>query len=133
MDVTELRLGNLLKDSNGGIFSLSAWYLCRMQVRKNTGEDEIFTPVYLNRSFLLDLDVKEQELIPMIRISNCFHKIFKYEFNQFTALSIENSYTDPFSWEVQINGVYLTSITYVHQLQNLYFALSGEELKIKQI
>ena len=26
-----------------------------------------------------------------------------------------------------------TPITYVHQLQNLYFALTGEELKIKKI
>ena len=33
-------------------------------------------------------------------------------------------------WDVMLKGGIITSIKYVHQLQNLYFALSGEELTI---
>ena len=45
-----------------------------------------------------------------------------------------------FSWErlagltltIDGNSIYLSNIKYIHQLQNLYFALSGEELTLKK-
>jgi len=33
-------------------------------------------------------------------------------------------------WYVEVDGVTLCELKYVHQLQNLYFALTGKELKI---
>ena len=36
------------------------------------------------------------------------------------------------SWNVQLSENFLTRIEYVHQLQNLYFALTNSELKIKE-
>ena len=35
-------------------------------------------------------------------------------------------------WYVEKEGVTLCELKYVHQFQNLYFALTGEELTIKQ-
>ncbi len=45
-----------------------------------------------------------------------------------------------FSWErlagltltIDGNSIYLSNIKYIHQIQNLYFALSGEELTLKK-
>jgi hypothetical protein len=36
------------------------------------------------------------------------------------------------SWRIILKNGVLSNIKYVHQLQNLYFALTGEELTIKQ-
>lgn len=41
-------------------------------------------------------------------------------------LRIPQSYFD-----VDIDGRYMRSISFIHQLQNLYFALTGKELEIK--
>lgn len=43
---------------------------------------------------------------------------------------IYNNYTDN-SFDYVINGIVIIEIKHVHQLQNLYFALTGEELKIQ--
>lgn len=52
--------------------------------------------------------------------------------NKYYQLSVQNqiSFTD--DWSVLLDG-YLPAIQiqYIHQLQNLYFTLTGEELRIK--
>jgi hypothetical protein len=56
--------------------------------------------------------------------------LFTKKFNVARVFSIvQHGYTGVFTYPTQ-NGV--TIIQYVHQLQNLYFALTGEELKLKQ-
>lgn len=69
--------------------------------------------------------------------------LLKFGFDQTTpdkwfALNICNDWTFLF-WnnnvlELSVNrhGVVLSKIEYVHQLQNLYFALTGEELTVKE-
>ena len=58
-----------------------------------------------------------------------FHKIKKYENEKCIAIYviIELNYIS-----VYVTPRHLTKHIYVHQLQNLYFALTGEELTIKE-
>lgn len=41
---------------------------------------------------------------------------------------LDKEYTDKGEWDFCYEEAYLVTIKYVHQLQNLYFALTGEEL-----
>lgn len=59
---------------------------------------------------------------------------FEKLYSEYTKgdLMIENEYTDKGVWNVSI-GKYQspTDMLFVHQLQNLFFALTGKELEIK--
>ena len=53
----------------------------------------------------------------------------EYTTNWFYVLMKEGKYFIPYRWGKQVTGD--RYMIYVHQLQNLYFALTGEELTIK--
>ncbi len=58
--------------------------------------------------------------------------IFRFEnwtYKEIPNLSTSIHYTD--SWYPKINEQVYAEIKYVHQLQNLYFALTGEELTLQ--
>lgn len=57
--------------------------------------------------------------------------IYNDEFELY-PLTFDCEYTDEGSWNISYDSYPLsTEIKHVHQLQNLYFALTGEELTLK--
>jgi hypothetical protein len=116
MKASELRIGNSIMQDEDFVF-VTYWRLKLI-------EDGvlIYKPIPLTEEWLLKLGFKYKEWDNHFIIKNgdYFNSIKKYDdgwrYN-----------TD----ESEATCYYLTTIKYVHQLQNLYFALTGEELTIK--
>ena len=82
-----------------------------------------YRPIPLTEEWLLKFGFEEDNYTYIKGVhQKIFSGIMKFEFNE----SLKN-------WEFSI-GRYndLTRVEYVHQLQNLYYALTGEELIINQ-
>ena len=118
MKANELRIGNLVSHNEEWSyhnelrtfdfkFTDSDWYAL--------GESTLFIenikPIPLTEEWLIKFGFEKQNAM-------------FYEFNkhQIRLIGDEVPY-----W---IDSSYITNIKHVHQLQNLYFALTGEELKI---
>lgn len=117
MKTTELRIGNYIIDTNGlkdyyKVFLLEDGYI-------NTSKEDSIQPIQLTEEWLLKLG----------GVDNNYTIDFKCSRKKIC-----------FSWASKVvsdgrrHGFHSNKyphIKYVHQLQNLYFALTGEELKIK--
>ena len=114
IQANELRIGNWVQRFDGSVFQVTKFDIFQLH--------EI--PLYLNpkpipitEEWLLKLGFEERKNL-----------IFTYSFpNKKYAYTIFGDNEDGFS----ITLLYKIEIKYVHQLQNLYFALTGEELTIK--
>lgn len=117
MEAKELRIGNLviLKRSfytykKGDVFTLS-----------NVGVD------YLDRWQQMgasdELKTKDIEPIPLTE-----EWLVRFKENDLTKIIRKNHARNCYSLHTECGYVW---IYYVHQLQNLYFALTGEELELK--
>lgn len=113
MKATELRIGNLY-DHNGEYKTVTADVILEVWV----AERNWVKPISLTEEWLLKFGSTGtygnwQYTLPVGAITFHFRR------------NIE--------WYSELGGIYLGSkIKYVHQLQNLYFALTGEELKTKE-
>jgi hypothetical protein len=131
MNANELRIGNLVNfesllgaHNGGAICSISAKH-----VTFKTGTEipiEALKPIPLTEEWFLRFGFK--------LLAHKYREI-KYGENQF----MPKKYWSPVSFSLHsfgcishFGGIVLpANIQYVHQLQNLYFALTGEELTIK--
>lgn len=109
MEAKELRIGNLvLVRTNGKIETIKHLY-----------EDfgMFVAPIPLTEEWLTKLGFERKQY------PGNYYYWLQYRGIEFTAFS-------PFN-QVETDNLEAT-IEYVHQLQNLYFALTGEELEIKE-
>jgi hypothetical protein len=115
MEANELRIGNIVADKDNDIFELSGFYLYQLSIEQNTkGIITSHKPIPLTAEWFekfgyYDVNmpshfIKDEMTIDEHRFWNC------------NGMFIDDK-----------NGV---RIKYVHQLQNLYFALQQKELKI---
>jgi hypothetical protein len=139
MIAKELRIGNLLQDDKSKVI------LKVIEVKENGALFYV-----TDRSKFPLLHEWKAEQIPL---TEEWLIKFGFEFdgyNEFTKgdLLFDNEYTDKGEWNVILKGVDIkpvesknkyvcnyypkAEIKYVHQLQNLYFALTNEELTIKE-
>lgn len=124
MKATELRIGNLLKV---GEFY---WHVDSIV---NNGQFEVYFKENDNYSHWLNA-----EPIPLTK-----EWLFALGFNVFESMSdgSETIYKEDLGYRVSYYKTnfffgmsyddYNVTLLYVHQLQNLYFALTGEELTVK--
>lgn len=106
MEAKELMIGNYVKDPYGKTIKLVS-----------VGKDaSMLKPIPLTEDWLLKFGFDRTKVARM-------HKIFKYSLNSVDIYYREkdNRYTLWFNKYVPLD--------FVHQMQNLYFALTGEELK----
>lgn len=110
MNAKELRIGNLVRDNdNGGVWDLELW-----DYKENTFE--LYEPIELTEEWLLRLGFERfKGLWTIDNFPPCFTK-FTHEIGLY---------------EFFIGRISITKIKYVHQLQNLYFSLTGQELELK--
>ncbi len=138
MKASELRIGNYI-NSLGQQFNdenqFKGWnnYVVKVDidVLKNIfieNKDFKYSPVPLNEEYLLKFGFEKYlsgfklaKSIPYTEI-----KITKKGFYTDTEL-----YNYELSYNQSNRSILYISIFYIHQLQNLYFALTGEELEIK--
>lgn len=138
MKASELRIGNyvqnkeahiytvaFLDDESGRDFSIRAWQLnliCRGI------SDEAIEPIPLTEEWLLRFEFKDD--------NKSDREKYKLAYKDFVRLKKKDNYFRIYiEKEVgfhldRFNAPYVIKLEYVHQLQNLYFALTGEELKL---
>ncbi len=128
MKASELRIGNLVDYNEGGIFKVIGIHEfgidCEDEIEIIYMEYENFNPIPLTEEWLLNLGFKE-------------YKDFGYKTGCFDYIKYGFSYLiDTKKIRIMHKGnnmshILQNKVHYVHQLQNLYFALTGEELTIK--
>jgi len=117
MDLKELRLGNYVMNGRVIIdFDEKDWDCIVNRVFSRTPEDR-YHPIPLTKECLLKLGF----------VANKYNDEF-----ELYPLVFDCEYTDKGEWNIRYEDHPLsTEIQHVHQLQNLYFALTGEELTLK--
>lgn len=122
MKASELRIGNYLQTIDGFTFQ---W------------ESENFDD---NLRFKGDVEIVEDSIIPIPLIEEWLLR-FGFEKNDFYEEELSYNFNDVIPYSSYYPNIKLIvnadwesgiKLEFVHQLQNLYFALTGEELKIKE-
>jgi len=113
MKSTDFRIGNLIVDYKGDVVPIDSGDLLAMaQCEIAKKEVEFIQPVLLTEEWLIKFGFKRQ--------NNAWNGPHKNDFSLWNPKGEE---------EIKMNDTVLCPRTdYVHQLQNLYFALTGEEL-----
>ncbi|MDV3749088.1 hypothetical protein CMU21_14745 [Elizabethkingia anophelis] len=125
MEAKELRIGNYLHDRNGN--------LCKVIELR---EDGIYAPAIGKATTGLPnkpIELTEEWLLKFgfeIEKSSSHCIAFNESYDHELQLDKEFGKTEN-CWNITKYGGGYRLIYYVHQLQNLYFALTGEELTIK--
>lgn len=112
MTASELRIGNWVEDENG-------YY----QIESEHLQDEVFP--YLQT---WEIPLTEEWLLKFGFVTTQWDNFDSYRLeigNNDYAIVI---YSDG---HCEVGDIIITKINYVHQLQNLYFALTGEEFTFK--
>lgn len=129
MKANELRIGNYLNGKRGHVVVTEIRANNNVKIHDNTSSFYVgicLIPIEITKEWLLKLGFEYSE----------YYKNYK--------VKAGNSYFNSVGWndddcewyynnDISDAGCYyITSIKYVHQLQNLFFALTGQELTIKQ-
>ncbi len=119
MKSNELRIGNWLGYNNLPVFQMTSYELDNFYETENLeydDRDKYYKPIPLTEEWLLKFGFKlnfnlihEKKDIRIERIDGFFYYTWHYNRRCYGQIKLKH----------------------VHQLQNLYFALTGEELKIK--
>ena len=112
MEARELRIGNFVSTPHAEVYECDSLAINHVQYGKPT-----VNPIPLTEEWLLKFGFEKMTK------GYCFH-------NGSFGLFFDN-------WilqlETPVTSIELNHIKFVHQYQNLYFALTGEELTIKQL
>jgi hypothetical protein len=117
MKANELRIGNFVMRPNFPNYEVVDWKL----IAKIAQVPDWYIPIPLTEEWLLKFGFEKDKINSSIYPN--------YNFNGF---GLFNSIGVPWEWDLVRGSNYIRNkIQYVHQLQNLYFALTGQELIIK--
>jgi hypothetical protein len=113
MRASELRIGNWVIDNNKSV----------QVVATDFSYCEVFKPIPLTEEWLLNFNFEKSTVFGNFKVKarDYYHSIKYYDGEWIYS----NDYSDA-------DCYCIASVKYVHQLQNLYHALTGEELTIKQ-
>lgn len=123
MKASDLRIGNIyhsVKFNKPVVCTLSDLYdLCAKSdgAYNDPPIDEMFEPIILTEQWLLKFGFKQW---------GSYRHLWKVGRNHTVTIEGGDDYSPPFEFRVRIGYI---EIKYVHQLQNLYFALTGKELE----
>lgn len=112
MGANELRIGNYLKESN--LIDFIKINITDIECIQRG--DINYQSIPLTEDWLLRFGFIKNKFDEFFEIENCQIEIYLFD--------NESKYT------VCVDSVVNKNIKYVHQLQNLYFALTGEELTL---
>jgi len=109
MKVTELRIGNYININDVTLYKVDMLY------------DD-----YVNLKYWKPIPLTEEWLVKFGFVYDADSLTFDYEYNHF-VFYLERDFKDieTFSFDSSFTE---TKVKYVHQLQNLYFALTNKEL-----
>ena len=131
MKATELRIGNLIKEEKDGTIATVKGLPADRYIQYSIGRHpkqiygeplSWFIPIPLTEDWLYKFGIVELK-------NYGIHS--DYGFNNFSDHSFRITADGEGYWYYS-NANTVIHLTHVHQLQNLYFALTGEELTIKE-
>jgi hypothetical protein len=133
MKASELRIGNLLEFSNGiqptKTVTVGRRFFSSASIETEDGDFEItgyYKPIPLTEDWLEKFGFEKYEFL-----KNRFrYKKGVFEFRRGVDLLMMGRHGKAMRWASCI-GLFSYHYEYVHQLQNLYFAITGEELTTK--
>lgn len=137
MKTNELRIGNLVKRSQHSNWQERHWGeevkvgFNEMQLISFEKTTEWYEPIPLKEGWLLKHGFFVENFDYSIPISDCkvvWLTLIPQD-EDCTAYSVCVTQTDE---DEDDQNVFLSDISYVHQVQNLYFALTGNELKYEE-
>ena len=145
MKVNELRIGNLIYDDEG-IFSKVTGMKpldnaiscenkngCYVMIDCFTNGKEVSTGWLLNTDSVKPIPLTE-ELLLKCGFSDKGDSLAGYEYIKGLAYSV-TKHGDYLAFRVYTTfsdrSVFIRRVRYLHELQNLYFAITGEELEVK--
>ena len=131
MTSNELRIGNLVYVPSGikkfvcGTTYKNIFYTSNLQ-NSTYGQayDYECNPIPLTEEWLLDLGFTTIEITEETEETEAVIFDFKFSFINKTGTEV---------WFLSYNGELFKELKYVHELQNLYFALTGKELEIEKL
>jgi hypothetical protein len=114
----ELRIGNLARYSEGGtIFKICDIY------NNGLGVENLTEKTWIEISEFEPIPISEELLLKAGFIKGDTGNIYLYA-NRYHKIEISSSLN-----KVWLSDTKIEHIKHIHQLQNLYFALTGEELE----
>lgn len=127
MKANEIRLGNIIMFDNllspkkelivnAGLFSALAGGRMRSELKPDEELNFYHKPIHLTHEWIIKLGFEDNG-------ENTFRK------NQYVILLDNDDALFGLQWE-SLTISFLATLKYVHELQNLYFALTKEELEI---
>lgn len=141
MKANELRIGNkVLMAFENVIETVNARMIGYINKANENGQTHPFEPIPLTPEILEKCGFENRG----IKQTNEFTKETLFVLyniidgtSSFVAAHIEDSYGGEMftEWQARIDHdcIYTKELEYLHQLQNLYFALTGQELAIKDL
>lgn len=119
MTANELRIGNYVKrEAQPFGFKIDAYSFPNIENPKHD-----YQPIALTEEWLIKFGFKE----------GIYERFKIHLFKHDKTAYVKFLFLDPTSGENEYKTLCMwNKIKYVHQLQNLYFALTGEELTLKQ-
>lgn len=122
----EFRIGNLINNYYKGIEVVSVGTLNMLEQYNPNEHQQIFKPIPLTEEILLKCGFKVSNTY-WIELNGGTHHIDLHCINKvYYPILVQEP--EMSSEEAQV--INLHKIQYLHQLQNLYFALTGEELTV---
>jgi hypothetical protein len=119
LQANELRIGNWVEHNQ----PKRGYYTTVQKSTFSVNVEKLFKPIPLTKEWLLKFGFCDQNGY-LIHLENELPIDLIYKDG---VVSLEDSN------ELVTSTYFLNKIQYVHQLQNLYFALTGEELTINQL
>jgi hypothetical protein len=116
MKASDLRIGNYICDSAKNIHRITSINDLELCLVGCSIDFRFAEPITLTEEFLINFGFEEV-------LNSYYKKGFLILNSNFEPIFTDGNYID------EVIGV---KIEYVHQLQNLYFALTGEELTLNQ-
>lgn len=119
MKATELRIGNLVEETHSGEFGKVDMVVLSIIERMS---NHSYRPIPLTEEWLVRFGFKKTH-------SELTYK--EYDYKKFGAEINSDIMTVSYNYGSKVEWVNFKHIKHVHQLQNFYFALTGEELELK--
>lgn len=121
LSTREFSIGNLYTDIDNQLSEMSGYEIYQMSVKENTDNLDIneYKPIALTEDWLLKFGFEKID----------YHR-YKIKPSKFDWYYTYSTHDNAFRFYIEDTIVCLNVIFYVHQLQNLYFALTGQELTL---
>lgn len=141
MKANELRIGNLVSIEpvigTQKVIGIFPEYIVTPMVEK--ANFELIEPIKLSKKWLLNFGFSYRKYdAPNEKMRKAFEEqnpMIKY-LDIHTEFPIYPPYEKKIHWTIEVKmphgNLYPINVIYVHQLQNIYFAITGEELTIKK-